>query len=89
MLVIASEHGDPWSHMKLAQVDERQGNLEKALFHYTRAADLFSARGAEKEAAFSTRRRGTVSRSLPIEQVVRVWREEQAARDQQTALAPR
>ena len=75
-----ADHGDPFSHQRLAELYEIGGdqlpqNLERALFHHAIEAKLFEAAGYTAQAATACARRGSLARALPPETAVRIARE--------------
>ena len=75
-----ADHGDPFSHKRLAELYEIGGdqlpqNLEEALFHYAIETSLFETAGYTAKAAIASARRGSLARALPPETAVRIGRE--------------
>jgi TPR repeat protein len=75
-----ADHGDPFSHRRLAELYEIGGdqlpqNLEMALLHHAIETNLFEAAGYTTEAAIGRARRGSLARALPPETAVRIARE--------------
>jgi TPR repeat protein len=80
-----ADQGDPWSHRRLAELDEIGGdqlpqNIERALFHHAIETRLFEAAGYTSEAEIACARRGSLARALPPETAVRIAREAAAWR---------
>ena len=75
-----ADHGDPFSHRRLAELYEIGGDqlpqdLEWALFHHPIEARLFEAAGDEPEAAIGRARRGSLARVLSPDTAVRIAHE--------------
>jgi len=68
--------GDPWSHMRLADLSERVGSsLDSALLHHAIAASLFTDLHVSDGAASETAHRGSLARNMPRPEVIRLWRQ--------------
>jgi hypothetical protein len=79
-----ADHGDPFSHGRIAELyeigDQLPQDLEKALFHHAIETRLFEAAGAAPDPAAAWARRGSLARALPPETAVRIAREAAAWR---------